>query len=132
MDKIQILVYFAIYFLGRFRFSVVWMVLLVLVSIYGYEKSKRIYSNTPASPSDERDAIFLTLQDNIPSWILFPDVERAEWINNVLSILWPRIKDYSEQKLRRLQSTINKQPWLKNLKINQVDMGQVVSCSSGF
>lgn len=132
MDKIQILVYFAIYFLGRFRFSVVWMVLLVLVSIYGYEKSKRIYSNTPASPSDERDAIFLTLQDNIPSWILFPDVERAEWINNVLSILWPRIKDYSEQKLRSLQSTINKQPWLKNLKINQVDMGQVVSCSSGF
>lgn len=129
MDKIQIFVYFAIYFLGRYKFSLLWIVLFVIVSLYGYEIAKSHKPRAPETPEEEREAVFKSFED-LPSWVLFPDVERAEWMNSVLKTLWPRIKDYSEAKLRDLQPSINKQPWLKNLKIDKVNMGEIVSLSN--
>nr|VZI12382.1 unnamed protein product [Spirometra erinaceieuropaei] len=30
----------------------------------------------------------------LPSWVYFPDVERAEWLNKVIHRMWPFISDY--------------------------------------
>lgn len=127
MDNIQIFVFLAIYLLGRFKFSVLWILLFVSLSLYCYGRG-RDQANKPVTLMNERDAILQSLKENIPSWVMFPDVERAEWINSVMKTLWPRIKDYGERQLRDLQPKINKRPWMKNLKIHQVNVGEVVSC----
>lgn len=119
MDKIQIFIYFAIYLLGSFEFSVLWIVLFVLLSMYRYDQATQV-------SRDERVVVFQSLAEDIPSIGSYPDVERAEWINNVLKTLWPKIKDYGERKLRDIQPKINKQKMLKNLKIERVDVGEVV------
>lgn len=37
---------------------------------------------------------------DLPSWFNFPDVERVQWINTILGILWPRIEAYADTLLR--------------------------------
>lgn len=37
-----------------------------------------------AAKGDEREIILARLGDNLPSWVIFPDVERAEWLNMII------------------------------------------------
>ncbi|VDQ00053.1 unnamed protein product [Trichobilharzia regenti] len=32
---------------------------------------------------------------DLPSWVYFPDVERAEWLNKVIKRMWPAISEYA-------------------------------------
>ena len=32
--------------------------------------------------------------DDLPSWVFFPDKERAEWVNNIMKQLWPYVNEY--------------------------------------
>ena len=34
------------------------------------------------------------LVDELPSWVYFPDKERAEWLNNIIKQLWPNVNTY--------------------------------------
>ena len=36
----------------------------------------------------------IPLADILPSWAMHPDVERAEWVNTIISRLWPTITGY--------------------------------------
>ncbi|KER31423.1 hypothetical protein T265_02335 [Opisthorchis viverrini] len=38
---------------------------------------------------------------DLPSWVYFPDVERAEWLNKVIKRLWPYICDYATDLIRQ-------------------------------
>ncbi|CAF3589922.1 unnamed protein product [Rotaria sp. Silwood1] len=35
--------------------------------------------------------------DELPSWVFFPDVERAEWINRIIKQVWPYAHQYIDQ-----------------------------------
>jgi len=37
-----------------------------------------------AARGDEREILLARLGENLPSWVTFPDVERAEWLNQVI------------------------------------------------
>merc|ERR1719244_2431941 len=39
------------------------------------------------------------LVDDLPSWVFFPDKERAEWVNNMLKKLWPNVNNYVRKTL---------------------------------
>jgi hypothetical protein len=38
----------------------------------------------------------------LPSWVLFPDVERAEWMNVILRKVWPNLGEIARQIAKRL------------------------------
>ena len=38
---------------------------------------------------------------DIPSWVHFPEQEKAEWLNKVLKKLWPFVNRYVEDFLRQ-------------------------------
>jgi hypothetical protein len=48
---------------------------------------------------EERALKSLSLEE-FPSWFTFPDKERVEWINMLVTALWPHIGDYGEAVLR--------------------------------
>ena len=43
--------------------------------------------------SDEKKAVFARI-DDLPSWVYFPDKERAEWANQIIKKIWPYFGSY--------------------------------------
>lgn len=46
------------------------------------ENAKQHELKKAAAMIDEKDALKYRI-DDLPSWVLFPDVDRAEWLNKV-------------------------------------------------
>ena len=42
--------------------------------------------------------------DDLPSWVFFPDKERAEWVNNIMKQLWPYVNEF----VNNIMSLMNK------------------------
>ena len=40
------------------------------------------------------------LFDILPSWVIFPDIERAEWANCLLARVWPFIAKYITNSIK--------------------------------
>lgn len=64
--------------------------------------------------------------DEIPSWVKFPDRERAEWLNQVIVQLWPTLKNYIVKVFRgSLQTKIRRKH--DSFRFESIDFGQTVS-----
>lgn len=128
----QILVISSVYVLGRLNCTFGWALPLLLSPIYDYSRRKRELEKATLqarSAMNERDWILpgLTQVDNLPPWIIFPDVERAEWINTVLKLLWPSINGIVAKRLNDLQPQINKISALEKFQFKTIDLGKTVS-----
>ena len=42
----------------------------------------------------------IPLSDILPSWAMYHDVERVEWVNTIISRLWPTITGYFKKIVR--------------------------------
>ena len=42
----------------------------------------------------------IPLSDILPSWAMYPDFERAEWVNTIISRIWPTIAGYFKKIVR--------------------------------
>ena len=48
----------------------------------------------------EKNKIFLQSRFDLPAWVTFPSVERAEWINTFLAELWPNLERIASSTLQ--------------------------------
>lgn len=83
-----------VYLLWIFDISVAPAFLLLLIIALHHEKEKlKSMQGVPnQSIMDEKKMIESYFKaDNVPSWILFPDKERTEWINTIIDQIWPNI-----------------------------------------
>ena len=46
------------------------------------------------------DVSGIPLFEALPSWAIYPDLERAEWLNVIVSKLWPNISRSIENKIK--------------------------------
>ncbi|XP_061217817.1 extended synaptotagmin-1, partial [Neopsephotus bourkii] len=62
----------------------------------------------------------------LPAWISFPDVERAEWLNKVLAQAWPFFGQFMEKLLlAQVAPAIRaSSPHLQSFTFTRVDMGE--------
>jgi len=93
-----------IYFLGYFNFSPAWIITPLLLSAaraqYKKEKKQRLAHAREAALTNEQATIESRMSvEDLPSWVFFPDKERAEWINNMLKQLWPYVNNYVRRTL---------------------------------
>lgn len=58
--------------------------------------------------------------------MIFPDVERAEWINTIVKLYWPKINIMVEKALRDVQPKIMEQAKFKRFIFNKIDLGNNV------
>ncbi len=78
---------------------------------------------------DEKNAILARL-DEVPSWVFFPDKERAEWVNKILKQSWPYfsrfmqtlIKDTIEPIIQASMPAV-----VGTIRFETVDLGDIVS-----
>lgn len=66
----------------------------------------------------------------MPSWVYFPDRERAEWINKVIKQMWPNLRVYiSKQVIEQIEPIINQysMAFIGKVKFDEIDLGDIVS-----
>lgn len=125
----QVLMITAVFCLGRFNFSYGWLIPFIISTFRDYRSRVREIQQAVTHASffmNERDVIHSRL-DSVPAWVLFPDVERAEWINRILRFFWPMINEMVGKIVKDLETTINQQPMLKSFVFKKIDLGKIVS-----
>ncbi|XP_033927514.1 extended synaptotagmin-1 [Melopsittacus undulatus] len=62
----------------------------------------------------------------LPAWVSFPDVERAEWLNKVLAQAWPFFGQFMEKLLQAQVAPAIRasSPHLQSFTFTRVDMGE--------
>ncbi|KAG8234694.1 hypothetical protein J437_LFUL015348 [Ladona fulva] len=92
-----------VYMMGYFGFSSAWLIAPVILSVMREEwkKEKELKRNVAkaAAMCSEKDVI-LARVDDLPTWVFFPDVERAEWLNRILRQVWPNVNHYARDLLK--------------------------------
>lgn len=95
----------AVYLVGYMQWSVAWLIGPVILSVMRdqWRKENEYKRNIAkvAALSSEKDVILARL-DDLPSWVFFPDVERAEWLNRILLQVWPNVNSYAKTLLKDL------------------------------
>ena len=96
----MIVLQFGIWLTGWCGLSFAWII-IGCVGLAAYFKqradreAKRTLSRTIAT---EKAAVALC--PDLPSWVHFPDVERAEWVNKVIHQMWPFVGKILDKLLR--------------------------------
>ncbi|XP_026289942.1 extended synaptotagmin-1 isoform X1 [Frankliniella occidentalis] len=92
-----------VYLLGYYNISVAWLIGPVILSVVRDEWKKtsdaRRALAKAAAMSNEKEVIIARI-DELPAWVYFPDVERAEWVNRIVRQLWPNANHYARDLLR--------------------------------
>ncbi|XP_043475067.1 extended synaptotagmin-1 isoform X2 [Leptopilina heterotoma] len=82
---------------GYMNLSLAWLIGPVVLSVWRTERKKdhelkRLMAQATAL-SKEKD-IIASRMDELPSWVYFPDFDRAEWLNKILYKVWPSINHF--------------------------------------
>jgi len=98
------LAWISVYLLGYFDFSIGWMITPLLLSVlrdqWKKDKRNRLTAAREAALTNEQAMIEARINaEDLPSWVYFPDKERAEWVNSILKQLWPYVNDYVRHTL---------------------------------
>ncbi|XP_060645558.1 extended synaptotagmin-2 isoform X1 [Drosophila nasuta] len=88
----------SIYMVGYMGWSVAWLIAPVILSVARDQlaktsEKKRDIAKASALAS-EKDVILARI-DELPAWVYFPDVERAEWLNKILKQVWPNANHFA-------------------------------------
>ncbi|KAF7989923.1 hypothetical protein HCN44_008597 [Aphidius gifuensis] len=93
----------AIWGWGYTNWSFGWLLPPILLTTWKYESDrnselKRLTVQASVM-ANEKDIIISKMND-LPSWVYFPDFDRAEWLNKILCKIWPGMNHFSRQLVR--------------------------------
>ncbi|XP_063547334.1 extended synaptotagmin-2-A isoform X2 [Cydia strobilella] len=93
----------AVYLVGYMQWSVAWLIGPVVLSVlrdqWRRDSEYRRSLAKAAAVSSEKDIVLARI-DDLPAWVFFPDVERAEWLNRILLQVWPNVNHYARNLLK--------------------------------
>ncbi|UJR26520.1 hypothetical protein I4U23_007843 [Adineta vaga] len=92
---------FFVWLLGYFHFSVSWILLAVFVYLFRQRQRTQFklrHRMLKEINNDEEKYVKARL-DELPSWVFFPDVERAEWVNRIIKQAWPYANKYLDKNV---------------------------------
>ncbi|KAM3966830.1 LOW QUALITY PROTEIN: extended synaptotagmin-like protein 2 [Aphomia sociella] len=109
----------AVYLVGYMQWSVAWLIGPVILSVvrdqWRKESEYRRNLAKAAALSSEKDVVLARL-DDLPAWVFFPDIERAEWLNRILLQVWPNVNHYARTLLKSIEPAVAES--LSNFKLN--------------
>ncbi|KAK3105614.1 hypothetical protein FSP39_001841 [Pinctada imbricata] len=119
----------AVWFAGYFKFSPSWLLIGLVAFVWKDRQNKRkalqikIQQETALN---EKEAILARVED-LPSWVQFPDVERAEWINKFIEQVWPFIGNYVKNLLiESIQPKVQESmKSIGSFKFANIDLGDI-------
>ncbi|KAL3835824.1 hypothetical protein ACJMK2_021294 [Sinanodonta woodiana] len=123
------LLFLPVWVLGYFNFSPSWILLGLVVYVWKEKHTREQHAKIEISQAiakNEKEVILARVAD-LPSWVSFPDVERAEWLNKVIDQVWPYIGDYVQDLLKTtVESKIQQSaPAVSSFKFVTIDLGDI-------
>ncbi|XP_023313110.1 extended synaptotagmin-2-like isoform X2 [Anoplophora glabripennis] len=121
-----------IYFIGYMNWSISWIIIPIIISIFNDERKRKSLKRRnlirEAALRSEKDVILENIGD-LPAWVYFPDIERAEWMNRIIKQLWPNVNHYVHDLITttleaKLKRNLEKYS-LKGFKFQRVILGSV-------
>ncbi|EDO32931.1 predicted protein [Nematostella vectensis] len=116
-----------IWFMGWMGLSYVWVLCGLLVftmwKLNQEDKSKR---RAKLQEVMKTDSEIVAKMDDLPAWVFFPDVERAEWLNKMIVQLWPFINDMVVKIMKEtVEPEIQKNVpgFLKSIHFAEISLG---------
>jgi hypothetical protein len=67
--------------------------------------------------------------DELPSWVFFPDIERAEWVNRIIKQAWPYANKYLDKAIFHdvmIPMIRGTSPILADFSFEKLDLGEIV------
>ncbi|XP_075981972.1 extended synaptotagmin-like protein 2 isoform X1 [Anticarsia gemmatalis] len=118
----------AVYLVGYMQWSVAWLIGPVILSVlrdqWRRESEYRRNLAKAAAKSSEKDFVLAKL-DDLPAWVFFPDVERAEWLNRILLQVWPNVNQFARNILKEsIEPAVAES--LANYKLNGFKFERVI------
>lgn len=85
---------------GYLNLNVAWLIAPIALAAWKQERRKdndlRVITAQATVMAKEKELIIDRLNE-LPSWVYFPDFDRAEWLNKVLYKVWPSINQFSRE-----------------------------------
>ncbi|CAB3248355.1 unnamed protein product [Arctia plantaginis] len=118
----------AVYLVGYLQWSVAWLIGPVILSVlrdqWRKESEYRRNLAKATAQSSEKDVVLARL-DDLPAWVFFPDVERAEWLNRILLQVWPNVNQFARNILKEsIEPAVAES--LANYKLNGFKFERVI------
>ncbi|XP_072389064.1 extended synaptotagmin-2 isoform X2 [Diabrotica undecimpunctata] len=92
-----------VYLAGYMQWSVAWFigpVVLLVIRDQWKKTSDRKRAIAKATALCSEQEVVLARLDDLPAWVFFPDIERAEWINRIIKQVWPNVNQYVRELVR--------------------------------
>ncbi|CAF1165227.1 unnamed protein product [Adineta ricciae] len=92
---------FFVWLLGYFHFSVSWILLAVFIYLFRQQQraKSKLRHRMLMEINDNEEQYVKARLDELPSWVFFPDVERAEWVNRIIKQAWPYANKYLDKNV---------------------------------
>ena len=122
----QVLAKATVYVMGRYNISIGWLMPLIFSSFCN--KISQYLHNQRRRHQSTDDTNLVVVHDQIPAWMMFPDVERADWLNTIIKIFWSNVSGAVEKALvKNIEPMLQKISILSTFKFTKVDFGSIVS-----
>merc|ERR1719354_483913 len=108
---------------GSMGLSFLW----IIIGTVSYQYTAQNYLKKKEKLVDAVRSLHEQNNTSLPSWIYFPDVERAEWINRIIKQLWPSIQGYFKSIISESvePSIRSSSGMLSSFKFTDMDLGSV-------
>ncbi|KOC62039.1 Extended synaptotagmin-2 [Habropoda laboriosa] len=85
---------------GYLNLNIAWLIAPVALIAWKTERRKDNELKAiiaQASVMAKEKELIMSRLDELPSWVYFPDFDRAEWLNKVLYKIWPSINQFARE-----------------------------------
>ena len=123
--------------LGYFGFSIVWLFAATGLAVFGVVRTRKaleLHNTIRFQQLMHHPSMLQHSLPVLPSWISFPDWEKADFIQSALATLWPYVKKAAEDIIMtQMAPMLNsmKPPFLTGLTIGRLDLGNIPASVHG-
>ncbi|ESO10642.1 extended synaptotagmin-like protein 2b [Helobdella robusta] len=119
---------FAVWGAGFYRFSVSWVIGASTAYFIGKQYKKSLKEEKKRLEEErELEEPTLARVDELPTWVYFPDVERAEWLNKMIQQMWPYIGEHVCKTIASLEKMIDEKlpSIIRPFKFEEITLGEI-------
>ena len=112
------------FLLGHWQWHPLWIILLGLPVLFHFYLQYEPVEN----PRNVTDFLGSALRPHLPAWFLHPDVERVEWVNNLIKHVWPYVDKIVALELQKVVAKIRNKLETKHVKLirfREITLGKI-------
>ena len=117
-----------VYILGYYNVGLFWILAPLFISAVFEDDILEWLKSGKKEKEDKVETKILARVNDVPTWVFFPDFERAEWINKILQNVWPNVEEYVINTVINQVDPVlenSENPFISQLEVSRVSFGDI-------